>query len=187
MQNTLLPKIQKSDFIRPFSRYGLNDFDGLHRSMDQAFNRMFGDWNLNSSGMETWFEPHSDLETFDSHYILNVDLPGVPKDKISVEVVDGQLLIRGERNDKLNDNESLDPTTRSRYGSYMQSLSLPEGVTENNIEAYHENGVLRIAIPRLNKEKRNGKKIGISDKKPSLFDRLFHSTKETIKKANRVA
>lgn len=107
--------------------------------------------------------PALDMAERDSHYVLSVDLPGVHKEDVSVEVQDNILRIKGERKAEV---ENADYSERT-YGSFERAIKLPREVKTQDIEARFENGVLQLAIPKTLKE--SAKKIEIKDASKSGF------------------
>ena len=90
----------------------------------------------------------------ESHFALSMDLPGVKKSDIHLEVKDRVLLVTGERKKRF----SKDDEVKSKF---ERSFRLPESVDAEKIEAHLEDGVLTLAIPKL--EKAKPIKISISE------------------------
>jgi HSP20 family protein len=105
------------------------------------------------------FSPLVNEKVTDKGYIIEVDLPGVKKEDIEISVEDGILTIRGER--KLEKKEEAENYTRieSFFGRFERAFKLPADADSENIEAKYEDGVLKIFIPK--KQKDSGKKIEI--------------------------
>lgn len=101
--------------------------------------------------------------------IAEADLPGLDPKNINVEVQDNVLYIEGKSEEKTEEKEKdfYHQEISSRY--YQRSVSLPEEVQGEKAEADYKDGVLRVAIPKLNpgKEKKKGVKVnvrGVSEK-----------------------
>jgi len=105
------------------------------------------------------FTPAVNEKVDDKGYYLEIDLPGVKKEDIDISVNDGILVISGER--KLEKKEEKESYTRieSFFGRFERAFKLPADADLDNIEAKYENGVLKIFIPK--KQKELGKKIEI--------------------------
>ncbi len=94
------------------------------------------------------FRVSCDLEELEDHYKLTLDVPGVDKDHIRIELRDNQLVVEGERStDKSSKNEYRRHSERT-WGKFQRVVSLPEGVKPESIEAAYKNGVLSIAIAK---------------------------------------
>jgi HSP20 family protein len=105
---------------------------------------------------ETW-TPNLNLYETDGAYLVCVDLAGVEKEKIDLEVGDGQLTIRGNRAvPSCSDaGASETPNTRVRvhlmeidHGAFARTVELPDDVLRNKIKAVHKNGMLWIELPK---------------------------------------
>jgi HSP20 family protein len=77
------------------------------------------------------------------------DLPGVPKDKVKVDIQDNMLTIQGERSEERQEGSEQQGYRRSerRYGSFYRSVALPEGVNAESAQAEMKDGVLEITLP----------------------------------------
>jgi len=106
------------------------------------------------------FVPKVNTREGEYAYHIEVDLPGLKKDDINIELVDNQLIISGERKLKNELKEDDYYKIETSVGKFQRVFSLPESVDIENIEARSEDGVLEIVIPKI-EEKTNKKKIEI--------------------------
>jgi HSP20 family protein len=75
-------------------------------------------------------------------------VPGIEEKDIEIKVEDSTLTIRGERKfEKETKEENYHRIERS-YGSFSRSFTLPNYVDQDKIQAEHENGVLKITMPK---------------------------------------
>jgi len=82
----------------------------------------------------------------DHHLVTKVDLPGLKKDEVKVEVTDNFLTISGERKaEKEEKREGYYRSERS-YGSFHRQIPLPEGAKTDTATAEFKDGVLEIAM-----------------------------------------
>ena len=93
-------------------------------------------------------------------YHIDVDLPGVNKEDISIDIDDGKLTISGERKIKEEIKEEDYYKVETSFGKFQRFFTIPKNVDIENITASSDNGVLEVVIPKLEKEK-NKKKIEI--------------------------
>lgn len=103
------------------------------------------------------------------HYLISVDVPGVRKEDLRIELEGDQLWIRGER--KSSDG-------RSAF-KYEHTFTVPPLVAEEHIEAHYEDGVLRVALPK--QEKAKGRAIPIQSAPEGFFSKLLGSKKNSGK------
>jgi HSP20 family molecular chaperone IbpA len=92
------------------------------------------------------FTPLADLEETDDTYLLEVELPGIKKKDINIEVEDRLLVISGKRTEKERTGW-LRRQTRS-WGRFRYEVVLPDQLDEGNIEAILDDGVLQVRIPK---------------------------------------
>ncbi|MBQ7457265.1 MAG: Hsp20/alpha crystallin family protein [Desulfovibrio sp.] len=112
-----------------------------------------------NTGKDVAFLPRLDVKSDDKEYSIHVEIPGVSKDNVKLEVHDGMLLIAGEKKEDVTDKTSH--VLERRFGSFERQLSLPEDADIEHITATHKNGVLIVTIPRV-APKENKKTITIT-------------------------
>lgn len=86
-------------------------------------------------------------------YHVDVDLPGVKKEDIKVDINKGILTISGERKIKEEIKEEDYYKVETSFGKFSRSFTLPDNADIENVEAINENGVLEVVIPKLKDEK----------------------------------
>ncbi len=122
-------------------------FDVLARRV----NDMFDEVQRNGFSFEMGdFTPRVDVTDDEKTITFHAELPGIPKENVKITVSDGRTLtIRGEkkREDK-QEGKNYMRVERS-YGSFARSFSLPENLNTDQISASFENGVLSVAIPKI--------------------------------------
>ncbi len=137
---------------------GYNPFAELEELKEQ-FNRIFNVQEAQSRDID--FVPTVNTREADDAYYIEVDLPGVNKDNININVDENTLTISGERKVKEEHKADNFYKVESVYGKFERSFSLPEDVDTDKIEAEHKNGVLEIKIPKVVKVEKTPKKIEI--------------------------
>ncbi|WP_367924172.1 Hsp20/alpha crystallin family protein [uncultured Ruthenibacterium sp.] len=92
----------------------------------------------------------TDVRETDGSYELDIDLPGFKKDEISAEIRDGYLTVSAAKGlDKDQSDKEGRYIRRERYaGQCSRSFYVGEGVTEQDINAKFEDGILRLSIPK---------------------------------------
>lgn len=93
-------------------------------------------------------------------YHVDVDLPGVKKEDIKVDINKNILTISGERKTKDEIKQEDYYKVETYFGKFSRSFTLPENTDIENIEASSDNGVLEVIIPKL-KEDNNKKTITV--------------------------
>jgi HSP20 family protein len=103
----------------------------------------------NNEGV-TAFVPTVNTRESENGYHVDVDLPGVKKEDIKVDLNKGILTISGERKTKEEINQEDYYKIETYFGKFSRSFTLPDSADIENIEAKSDNGVLEIFIPKLN-------------------------------------
>lgn len=114
--------------------------------------------NLNEYSENNVFLPKVNLKEGEFAFHIEVDLPGMKKEDINIDIQDKKLIISGERKLKKEINEKDYHRVESSYGKFSKSFIIPEKTDIENITAFSENGVLEITIPKL-KEIEEEKKL----------------------------
>ena len=88
-----------------------------------------------------------DIREDDKAYHLEAELPGVPKDKLTVSVDEGTLTISADLNEEKNEEHGSYLYSERRSGHAERSFNL-EGIDADNITADYRNGVLMLTLPK---------------------------------------
>ncbi len=108
------------------------------------------------------FNPREDIKQTADHYIVSMDIPGMEKDKINVEVKSGMLIVSGERKSEVKEQKPNQFYRQERsFGHFLRTMPLPSDAKADHIEAKYTNGVLTVTVPRekASKEKKVGQKV----------------------------
>jgi HSP20 family protein len=143
---------------------------GLLRQMRSEFDRMFDDmppfrWPLlraAASDTIAW-SPRIDVFEKDKRLVTRVDLPGVKKEDVSVEVTDGHLALSGERKRETEEKKDNFYRSEREYGSFYRAIPLPEGVKLDDVKATFADGVLEVSIPLPVEAEAKVRKVQIED------------------------
>lgn len=100
------------------------------------------------------FNPSVNTREGEFAYHIDVDLPGVKKEDISVKIENNVLTLKGERKSKEEVKKEDYYKMESSFGSFMRSFTVPENVDVENIHAENKDGVLEITLPK--KELKSG-------------------------------
>jgi HSP20 family protein len=104
--------------------------------------------------------PAIDVWETDDEIVYAFDLPGIPQETVSIEFENGVLTVSAER--ERSNEVSTDRLYRyeRRYGSFSRTIGLPQGVSEDQISARYDNGVLEIHARKPEIEKPHRIQIG---------------------------
>jgi len=76
------------------------------------------------------------------------ELPGLAKDKVNIDVHNGNLTVSGEVSESTERNEHGYTVRERRTGRFSRSVRLPDGTKPQDIKAAMENGVLTVTFPK---------------------------------------
>ena len=96
----------------------------------------------------TGFNPSMEVRETEDAYILEADVPGIPKDAIDITVEDNRVTIKGERKAEETKEGAGYHRTERRYGSFERSFTVRDGFDPEKVEANVEHGVLRLTLPK---------------------------------------
>lgn len=151
--------------------WSTSPFQGLQRFVDEM-DRMIGDFG----GSRRWFNapswretlsqmwaPNVDVFQKDDQLTIRVDLPGLKKDEVSVDITDEALVIEGERRRESEDEREGYYRSERSYGSFNRVIPLPQGAITEEAKATFRDGVLEITMPAPPEQARRGRRLEISE------------------------
>ncbi|GFP86334.1 17.4 kDa class i heat shock protein [Phtheirospermum japonicum] len=101
-------------------------------------------------------------ETPEAH-VFRVDVPGLKKEEVKVEVEDGSILqISGERSKEQEEKSDTWHRVERSSGKFLRRFRLPENAKLGEVKAAMENGVLTVTVPKEEVKKPEAKAIDIS-------------------------
>jgi HSP20 family protein len=126
-------------------------------------------WSNNSLASTLWQEldqiyndrsasPSAEVTETEKHFLLSMDLPGLKKEDIQIEVQDKLLTVSGERK-------------REPRRNFKRSFTLPNSIHSEQIEARYEDGVLELYLPKI--AAAQPRKVEIHTGKGGFFDKLL--------------
>jgi HSP20 family protein len=104
--------------------------------------------------------PALDVWETEEEIVYALDLPGIPEDKISVELDDGALTITGEREQAQQETQDRLYRYERRYGTFSRTFGVPQGVTESDVSAEYKNGVLEVHVKKPEQPKPKRIQVG---------------------------
>ena len=101
---------------------------------------------------QSWV-PALDVWETEHEVVYAFDLPGIPQDKISLEVQDDTLTVSAERERVTEESDDRFFRFERRYGTFTRAVGLPQGVDEDKIRAEYQDGVLEVHVPKPEEQK----------------------------------
>jgi len=138
------PEVYFPTFPFGGSLLGANPF-GLMKRFTEEMDRTFANF-APTLEVDLWAPP-LEVTQKEGKFVVTVELPGIVKEEVKVEVIDEALVIEGER--KLVKEKKEDGFFRSErsYGKFYRSIPLPKGAKADEIKAELVNGILEVTIP----------------------------------------
>ena len=137
--NFLVPRLTQPRSVF----HSLNDFDDL-------FSQFWGQKAplMSDESDSQYFTPAIDIHETDTEYQMSVDLPGLKKEDVKIEINARSLTLSGVRHFE-NKEQSEGYNRREKfYGEFRRSFTLPENINTEDIKAQMENGVLELRLPK---------------------------------------
>jgi len=138
----------------------------LQNEMSRLMNTFTGDGG-NGSSQRSWV-PALDVWETEGEIVYALDLPGIPEDDISVEFEDAALTVTAQRERKEELSEDQLYRFERRFGTYSRTFGLPQGVTEDQINADYKNGVLEIHVAKPEQPKPRRIQIGSGSEQKTI-------------------
>lgn len=135
-----------------------NFISRLNRDIDRFLDDTIRDMGFSSQWpqkmgslfKDTVLKPEMNVSCSGQTYSITIEVPGVDKDDISVEVTGRTLTIKGEKRLSKEERDTHYYHMERSYGAFRRVLSLPDDAVDADIEASFKNGILTLTIPKKN-------------------------------------
>ena len=123
--------------------------------LQDRMNRLFEDaTQRRQSGTDDEFEradwtPAADIYETDSGYLIAMDLPGIDREALEIDVDESRLVVKGTRTIA----ESKQHRSERPRGKFLRTFSVPSSVNQAMIGAEFKDGVLHIRLPKRTEQK----------------------------------
>lgn len=102
-------------------------------------------WNADFLRMQS---PAVDIVENEKAYEVTAEVPSIDEKNLSVKVVNGTLLIKGEKQQEREEKSKSYHLTERRYGTFERSFVMPDSVDGDHIQASFKAGVLKVTLPK---------------------------------------
>jgi HSP20 family protein len=120
------------------------ELEDIYDRMGQLMNFAFGDLGLVRPGSAPW-SPLAEVSETDDAYLVHVELPGIRKDQVDVQLVDRELVISGDIKESENGRRRR---SSRRTGRFEYRTYLPADVKADQVSAQLADGVLTVTVPK---------------------------------------
>ena len=132
--------VSKREFLTPFDEI----FNNLMGDMFPSIHEEFGE-NFFAQGSY----PKCNVLNFDDRVEIEAAIPGLTKEDVTVEVVDGVLTIKAESNQRANVEDSQYVKREVKRSAFARSFRLGDNLVEDSITGAFENGILTLTLPKV--------------------------------------
>lgn len=147
-------------------------FDSIHQELDNFLRDTFITHTFGhplNMIKNTILRPAIEVIQNKENYKVKVQLPGIKKDNIDVEIDNDFMTICAETHEekdeeKQDENNKRYHTSEFRYGKYQRTISFDQPIKVDEADAQYKDGVLTITIPKQNIETKEPKKLEIKEK-----------------------
>jgi HSP20 family protein len=156
-------QMQRRGFTPPFMSGFAREVDQLQDSINRMFETPFA-VTPRFPRIESlaWVPPVEVSET-DTAIVMTVELPGIDRNDVTIDVQDDILTLRGEKkSERVEKDEKKEFYLEERsYGAFERSFTLPPNVSFDEITARFDKGVLEITLPKSQVTKPRGREVAI--------------------------
>jgi HSP20 family protein len=100
-----------------------------------------------------WAMLGGDLFEDDKRIVVRLEVPGLDKNDLDIEVQGDTLVVHGEKRFEREGSEGRYRVLQCAYGSFRRAVHLPAAVFADQAKASYRNGVLRVELPKMEEEK----------------------------------
>jgi HSP20 family protein len=136
-------------------------FDQFDRAWHPLSQRSLYDIEPSSRLYAMWSSPTVDIVDTEKSYEITAEVPGLSPENLEVKLVNGRLIIKGEKKKSKREKHGDTEFSERSYGSFERSFEVPEGVDSGKIEATLEAGVLTVLLPKRIEAQKPTKKIEV--------------------------
>ena len=130
--------------LRPFE-----ELDALEREMESTFEHPFNAiWRRTPNENMVW-APAIDAYEKNDAYFVRAELPGIKLEDVDISMAGNTLTIKGERKTAEDVTEDEWHRCEINYGPFIRSITLPDEILSDKIDASIDNGILEIRLPKL--------------------------------------
>lgn len=126
-------------------------------SLQERMNRLFDEslyrGPVGEDVKDSAWSPAVDIYELESEVVIDVEVPGIDRDSVAVDVEDYRLRIRGERRLPAGVPRDRFHRLERAYGPFSRAFDLPRSVDTEGIRAEYRNGVLSVRLPKRNENR----------------------------------
>lgn len=102
-----------------------------------------------------------DIKEFDNEYKVRVEVPGVKKENIDIELNKSYMTITAKKEEEKEEKTKKYHKTEFAYGNYSRTIYFPSEINVSASEAHLDNGILCLHLPKLKTQEEETKKLEV--------------------------
>lgn len=132
--------------------------DRMNRLFEDATQRRAQTGEVGDEFERADWTPAADVYDTDSGYLIALDLPGIKRDALEIDIDDNRLIVKGTR---VVDGTRSRRNERPR-GKFLRSFTVPASIDQSKVAAEYKDGVLQIRLPKRAEQKAQKIEVKIS-------------------------
>jgi HSP20 family protein len=132
----------------------LADLLSLQEKMNRLFQESLSAEGLDSGGLGPAWNPIADAHETPEAYVVELEVPGIERDDLDVQVEGSRLVVRGERRPLSHGRPERFYRMERSYGPFSRSFTFSEPVDAEHVTAHLKDGLLRLEIPKRTRARR---------------------------------
>jgi HSP20 family protein len=143
------------------------DLITIREKMNRLFEEAVTSRGEDKDMMSSSWTPSVDIFETENELVLSAEVPGIDEKDIEIKLEDNTLILKGERKFEKETKEENYHRIERAYGSFHRSFTLPPYIDQDKINAEHQDGILKIVMPKMPELKPRKVKILKPQKKNS--------------------
>ncbi len=130
-------------------------------SLQREMNRLFDDLSTERTPESLGYVPSAELDETPEAYHLKLEIPGIDKDNLDIQVTAEAVTVTGERRSETRTEEQGMTRSEFRYGKFQRVIPLSSRIDHQNAKAEYKDGILNLHLPKAEEDKNKVVKVNI--------------------------
>ncbi len=158
-----MPKKETKEVVKAEPSRAVSPFEEMEKRFEEFFKRPFSlfgpSWFPDLRLEREVISPTVDIFEEDDDVVVKVELPGMKKEDIDVNITDDTVTISGEKKKEEKIEKKNYFRMERSYGSFTRSFRMPTEVQSDKAKANFKDGILEVRIPKTEEAKKKEKKV----------------------------
>lgn len=137
----------------------------FRRHMDRMWDELLRrEVDFKTMGMARFKVPEIEMKEEDNRYIVRIDMPGIDKKDISVDIMGNELRVKAEKKKEKEEKKKGYFYSEKSYAGFYRSILLPSDADPKDIEAEYKDGILTLAMKKKKEKKKKEEVLKVTVK-----------------------